>query len=64
MFLGHKEFVYQAYVCAFFTAASDTSTALKPGFKRAWEVRIEQCAGVGRLDLVLQRMGDDTGILH
>jgi hypothetical protein len=63
-FLGHKEFVYQAYVCAFFAAASDASTALEPGFERAWDVRIEQCTGVGRLDLVLQRMGDDTGILH
>jgi hypothetical protein len=63
-FLGRKECVYQAYVCAFFTAASDASTALERRNKSAWEVQVEKCAGIGRLDLILQRMGDDTGVIH
>lgn len=62
-FLGRTEFVHQAYVCAFFTAASDASSSLERN-KSAWEVRVEECAGIGRLDLILQRMGDDTGVLH
>jgi hypothetical protein len=63
-FLGRKEFVYQAYVCAFFTAASNASTALERRNKSAWEVRVEECARVDRLDLILQRIDDDTGVLH
>jgi hypothetical protein len=57
-FLGRKEYVYQAYVCAYFTAASDASTALNHRNKWAWDVRVEENAGIGRLDLILQRMGD------
>lgn len=60
-FLGYKEFVYQAYVSPFFTAASDVPTALERRNKSAWEVRVEKCPGIGRLDLILQRMG---GVLH
>jgi hypothetical protein len=63
-FLGRKEFVYQAYVCAFFTAAGDASIALERRNKSAWEVRVKECARISRLDLILQRMGDDTGVLH
>jgi hypothetical protein len=63
-FLGQREYVYQAYVSAYFTAASDASTALDRRDKWAWDVRVEEYAGIGRLDLVLQRMGDNTGVIH
>lgn len=61
-FLGGKEFVYQAYVCAYFTATSEAANTLK--HKPTWDVQVEQCAEIGRLDLILQRMGDDTGVLQ
>jgi hypothetical protein len=60
-FLGRKEFVYQAYVCAFFTAASDASTALERRNKSAWDVRLEECGGIGRMDLILPRMVTTLG---
>ena len=63
-FLGRKEFVYQAYVCAFFTAAGDASTAPERRNMSTWEVQVEKCAGIGCLDLILQRMGDDTEVIH
>ena len=61
-FLGSREYVYQAYVCAFFTAAS--AAAREPSNLVEWEVQVEQCAGIGRLDLILQRLGVETGVLH
>ena len=36
-FLGHREWVYQAYVCAYFTAAGDASTALECRNRSAWD---------------------------
>ena len=61
-FLGGREYVYQAYVCAFFTVASEAANDLR--YKPAWEVQVERCAGIGRLDLILQRMEDDTGVIQ
>lgn len=61
-FLGGKEFVYQAYICAFFTVASEAANA--PAYNAAWDIQVERCAGIGRLDLILQRPGDDTGVLQ
>ena len=61
-FLGGKEYVYQAYICAFFIAASEAANDLR--YDPAWEVQVERCAGIGRLDLILQRMKDDTGVIH
>jgi len=58
-FLGGKEFVYQAYVCAFFTAASEAANDLR--YNAAWEVQV---GGIGRLDLILQRMRDTTGVIQ
>jgi len=63
-FLGRREGVYRAYVSTYFTAACDTSTALDHGNKSAWDVRVEQFGGIGHMDLIFQRMGDDTGVLH
>jgi hypothetical protein len=63
-FLGRKECVHQAYVSAYFTAAGDASTALDRRNKSTWDVRVEDYGGTGRMDLILQRMGDDTGVLH
>jgi hypothetical protein len=63
-FLGRKEYVYQAYVSAYFTAASDASTALDRRNTLAWDVRVEEYGGIGRMDLILQRMGDNTGVIH
>ena len=48
---GSKEVVYQAYVCAFFTAAAE-ATKVNPG----WEIEVERYSGIGRLDLIIQRM--------
>ena len=63
-FLGRKEAVYQAYVSAYFTAACDASTALDRRNKSAWDIRVEEYGGIGCMDLILQRIGDDTGVLH
>jgi hypothetical protein len=38
-FLGGREYVYQAYVCAFFTVASEAANDLR--YKPAWEVQVE-----------------------
>jgi hypothetical protein len=54
-FLGRREGVYQAYVCEYFTAACDASTALEPKNNSAWDVRVEECGGIGRLDLILHQ---------
>jgi len=50
-FLGSKEYVYQAYVCAFLTVASRLAS---PNRGR-WDVDVEECAGSGRLDLIFSR---------
>jgi hypothetical protein len=63
-FLGRKDCVYQAYVSAYFTAAADASSDLDPRNTSAWDVRIEEYGGIGRMDLILQRMGDGTGVIH
>jgi hypothetical protein len=63
-FLGCKEYVYQAYVSAYFTAAADASSTLDRRNKTPWYVQIEECGGNGRMDLILQRMGDNTGVIH
>jgi hypothetical protein len=55
-FLGRKKFVYQAYVCAYITCASQFSSD-----QGVWVVDVEQCAGIGRLDLILYR-GDEAVI--
>lgn len=49
-FLGSKECVYQAYVSAFLTVASQLASP-DQGF---WEVKVE-CNGIGRLDLIFSR---------
>jgi hypothetical protein len=59
-FIGSKEFVYQAYVCAFFTAAGEAATSKDMD----WELTVERCAGIGRLDIILQRMGDKAAVLQ
>jgi len=41
-FLGREEYVYQAYVSAYFTAAGDASTALDRMNTSHWEVGVEQ----------------------
>jgi len=61
-FLGGKEIVYQAYIYAFFTAASEAATDLK--YNWAWEVQVERSAGIGSLGLILQRMADTTGVIQ
>ena len=63
-FLGHKEYVYQACVSAYFTVASDTSTALNHRNKSAWSIQVEKNAEISRTDLILHRMGNDTRVLH
>ena len=50
-FFGSKEVVYQAYVCAFFTAATEATKA-NPG----WEIEVERYSGIAWLDLIVQRM--------
>jgi hypothetical protein len=49
-FLGSKECVYQAYVSACLTVASQLASP-DQGF---WEVKVE-CNGIGRLDLIFSR---------
>jgi hypothetical protein len=53
-FLGCKEFVYKAYVCAFITAASQIASCNQS----VWEVDVERCSGIGRLDLILYRVDE------
>jgi hypothetical protein len=55
-FLGRKEYVYQAYVCAYITCASQVTSNQGVGV-----VDVEHCAGIGRLDLILYR-GDEAAI--
>src|SRR5271170_2876758 len=50
-FLNRKECVYQAYISAFLTVASQLAF---PGQGR-WEIGVEKYSGIGRLDLVLSR---------
>ena len=63
-FLGNRECVYQAYVCAYFTAAAEASASLDRRNLTRWDVRVEEYGGIGRMDLILQRMGDNTGVIH
>jgi hypothetical protein len=63
-FLGRKDCVYQAYVSTYFIAAADASSALNRRNKSPWDVRVEECGGIGRMNLIMQRKGDDTGVLH
>ena len=53
-FLGSKEIVYQAYVCAFMTAAGNGAGE--------WDVQVERCSGKGRLDLLI--LGDDKAVIQ
>ena len=39
---GSKEVIYQAYVCALFTAAAE-ATKVNPG----WEIEVERYSGIG-----------------
>ena len=47
-FLGCKEFVYQAYVYAFITIASQVASP----DQEVWKVAVEDCAGMDRLDWI------------
>jgi hypothetical protein len=58
-FFGSKEVVYQAYVCAFFTAAAEATQA-SPN----WEVEVDRYSGVGCLDLIIQQMGGNHAIIQ
>ena len=48
----------------YFTATCDISTALEHRNNSDWDVWVKECGGIGHLDLILQRMGDDTRVLH
>jgi len=48
-FLGGKEYMYQAYMCSFFTVASQVAS---PNLG-LWDVKVEECAGIGRLHLIV-----------
>ena len=54
-FLGCTEYVYQAWVHGFFSTASQFASP-------TWVVEVEQCFGIGRLDLRL--LSDDEAIIH
>ena len=53
--LGCTEYVYQAWVHAFFSTGSQFASP-------TWIVEVEQCSGIGRLDLRL--LSDDEAIIH
>ena len=53
-FLGSKECVYQAYVCAFMTAVGKGVGG--------WDVQVERSSGKGRLDLLL--LCDDEAVIQ
>jgi len=57
-FLGSREQVYQAFVCAWFTCAAH-SVKVTPH----WEVCVERDAGWGRLDLVIQQAHHENGVI-
>jgi hypothetical protein len=63
-FLGSRENVYQSYVSGFMTAAAEAAAAADLSNRATWDIRVEANAGIGRLDLVLQRAGDNTGVIH
>jgi len=64
-FLSSRENVYQSYVSGFMTVAAKAAAAAADLSNRAtWDIRVEVDAGIGRLDLVLQRAGDNTGVIH
>ena len=50
--------MYQAYVCAFTVVASQLASS----DQEVWKVSMEDCAGMGRLDLILYR--DDEAVIH
>ncbi|KAI9509991.1 hypothetical protein F5148DRAFT_1374784 [Russula earlei] len=55
-FLGSKEYLYQAYVASFFTVGSTLrSSSSDLGL---WSVKVEECAGMGRLDLMFSRQNE------
>jgi hypothetical protein len=58
-FLSNKEVVYQAYVCAFFTAASQALQVIS-----RWEIEVECRAGSGCLDLIIQHMANRHGSIQ
>jgi len=57
-FLGSKEQVYQAFVCAWLTC-----TAHLVKVTPRWEVAVERDAGWGRLDLVIQQAHHKNGVI-
>lgn len=66
-FLGSKENVYQAYVSAYLTSAGEESVASEhgpPEDHTAWDIKVEYPGGAGRMDLILQRTGDETGVIQ
>ncbi|KAI9509989.1 hypothetical protein F5148DRAFT_1374783 [Russula earlei] len=54
-FLGSKEYLYQAYVASFFTVGSTLRSSSDLGL---WSVKVEECAGMGRLDLMFSRQNE------
>jgi hypothetical protein len=60
--LAVKNSLYPAYVYASLTAVSEATNILK--HNSAWEVQVKLYAEIGHLDLTLERMGDDAGVLQ
>jgi len=56
-FLGSKECVYQAFVCGFFTVASQLATN-----EGEWTLAAEGSSGIGRFDFRMHRIPD--AIIH
>lgn len=56
-FLGSKECMYQAFVCGFFTVASQLATD-----EGEWTLAVEGTSGIGRFDFRLHRMTE--AIIH
>src|SRR5437016_2887665 len=61
LFLGDLVVVYQAFVCAFINAASEASK--DPSNYEAWEILLEENAGIDRPDLRIQKVGARTCVL-
>jgi hypothetical protein len=60
-FRGRKEYVYQSFLCAFISAAGDAFSSF---FGSAvWEVEVERCSGLGRLDLMLWQVHGHVTII-
>src|SRR5258708_34410036 len=54
-FLGCMENMYQAWISGFFSSVSQFASP-------TWVIKVEQCSGVGRLDLRL--LSDDEAIIQ